>query len=412
MKKLFSCILAIITVLLLTSNGNTLEIFSWDVETKSPSGTPTNGETLTTGNSPFTDVNTYGGVGTITYSSDHAYSGNFSIRIPYPGNEAGVELKVPAFSATGSLFVRKYEYYSSHWEDDWPLGLKIGRWFTTSNYTRCSSCPYVSEKWWNSGSCDGAAIEGTNYAIKDQDCKWSLDYTFGNDLNYIRPGHWYKVEIWMVMDSQANNVNACTDAICDGVMKMWIDDVLVYSSENFCWHRIPDGTTTDFNWESGWFGGNYSGSTCGNPSETLYRYIDDVYVSSTLDREVDPPDTTPPEFSSATIETNGTTLEVVFNEPVTNGVSYDISHWDIDCSSSGSDISISYESGVGTTTFITTISKTIMQGETCDIDFNGTANSVEDLSGNDLAAIVSGSITNNSAQGPSELSDITGIQIK
>jgi hypothetical protein len=33
-----------------------------------------------------------------------------------------------------------------------------------------------------------------------------------------------------------------------------------------------------------WLGGNYSGATFGNPSTTLYRYIDDVYVSTTLDR--------------------------------------------------------------------------------------------------------------------------------
>jgi hypothetical protein len=33
-----------------------------------------------------------------------------------------------------------------------------------------------------------------------------------------------------------------------------------------------------------WFGGNYSGATFGGPTETLYRYIDDLYLSKTLDR--------------------------------------------------------------------------------------------------------------------------------
>ncbi len=44
-------------------------------------------------------------------------------------------------------------------------------------------------------------------------------------------------------------------------------------------------------WRSGYsetgcrrYTGNYSGATFGDPSETLYRYIDDLYLSTTLDR--------------------------------------------------------------------------------------------------------------------------------
>jgi hypothetical protein len=268
------------------------QIFSWSVE-NAPLGEFSN----STPNKTFKDINKYGGV-KVHISDDVAHSGSKSIRITYPNDEAGVELKVPPFSGTKSLYRRSYEYFSPEWEGNWPKGLKIGRWFTTSDYSRCSSCPYLSEKLWQ-GNCDTSSyISGTNYAIKDQDCKWSLDETFGNGKNYIRTGHWYKFEVWMVMDSKANNVNSCSNSACDGVLKMWVDNVLVYSSESFCWHRTPDGTTTDFNWESGWFGGNYSGSTCGDPNKTLYRYIDDVYVSTTLDRDGDTaPVPTPPDES-------------------------------------------------------------------------------------------------------------------
>jgi len=107
-------------------------------------------------------------------------------------------------------------------------------------------------------------------------------------------------------------------------------------------------------------------------------------------------DSSPPTLQSATIASNGTTLTLVFDENVTQGSGYDDSDWDLDSGQQGDNVSITYESGDGTTTHIYNISKTIWIGDTANIDFNGDANSEEDGSGNDLAAIVSDSVVNNS----------------
>lgn len=111
-------------------------------------------------------------------------------------------------------------------------------------------------------------------------------------------------------------------------------------------------------------------------------------------------DVTPPELSSAVIASNGTTLTLTFTESVTQGIGYSDSDWDIDASVTGDNIAVTYSSGDGGTTHTYTIDNEIQVGDTVNIDFNGNANSEEDNLGNDLIAIVSGSVTNNSTQGP------------
>lgn len=106
-----------------------------------------------------------------------------------------------------------------------------------------------------------------------------------------------------------------------------------------------------------------------------------------------------PTLTSATIASNGTTITLVFSEAVTRGGSYSNSHFDLDASGSGSNQTFTYVSGDGTNTWTGTVGATIQSGETVDLDFGGAANSVEDSGGNDLAAIVSASVTNNSTQG-------------
>ena len=61
---------------------------------------------------------------------------------------------------------------------------------------------------------------------------------------------------------------------------------------------------------------------------------------------------------------------------------------------SGNNISLTHSTGDGTDTHGYIINQTISSGETCNIDFNGDGNSEEDDSGNDLAAIIDGSVTN------------------
>jgi hypothetical protein len=136
------------------------------------------------------------------------------------------------------------------------------------------------------GEPDDLYGRGLNNSIggsgSDQKATYGPDQLFGNGLPYIRTGHWYKYETWIVL-------NSALDAN-DGVLQVWIDDVLVYSDTSVAWLSSQRGITQGGNyWADMWFGGNYSGGNWDSdehpqPSETVYRYIDDIYLSTTLDR--------------------------------------------------------------------------------------------------------------------------------
>jgi hypothetical protein len=235
---------------------------------------------------PFDDVNKYAKIITDivdTVPGDACHSGNRCIRLGYPVNEAGVELQVNnlatrAGETSKSLYTRKYEYYGDEWQGNWPVGLKTSRYFTDAR----RHAAYMSEKLiWQTynGDQNDQYGRGLNNAIGNLDLKatYKEDQLFGNGLPYLRTGHWYKFETWMVLDS-AVDAN-------DGVLRVWIDDVLVYNNQSVPWRSTKRGVTEGGNyWSNMWFGGNYSGATFGAPSETLYRYIDDLYLSTTLDR--------------------------------------------------------------------------------------------------------------------------------
>jgi hypothetical protein len=106
-------------------------------------------------------------------------------------------------------------------------------------------------------------------------------------------------------------------------------------------------------------------------------------------------DVTAPTVSSATIGTNGTTLTLGMSETVNrNGGVVDV-----DCATAGANLTATYSSGSGSNSLVYTLGTTVNSGDTCDLDYNGAANGIEDAAGNDLAAITSQAITNNSSQG-------------
>jgi hypothetical protein len=234
-------------------------------------------------NQIFYDVNTYGGV-QVSVSTDVAHSGSRSIKITYPNDEAGVELKPAAFPATRSLFIRKYEYFAPGWEGNWPVGLKTSRYFTRPDFTTgadASAYAYMSEKLiWQTygGSSNDQYVRGLCMAIYNQDIEatYPASTLFGNKLPYIRTGHWYKMETWLVLNSAVN--------AADGVMQVWIDDKLVLDRKDVAWRSSRRGVPNGTGWQSMWFGGNYSGAVFGGPDRAVSRYIDDVYLSTTLDR--------------------------------------------------------------------------------------------------------------------------------
>ncbi len=255
---------------LLTGSVYSQTILSNDVET----------DTLNT----IFDVNQYGGIG-IGISEDVAHSGTKSIKLSYTKDEQGVELRVAPFAPTVSLYTRKYEYYSSSWAKNWPIGLKTSRFFTKSDFTagpQPTASAYMSEKLiWQSynATCQEDFAYGLNNAVYDLDLKanYQPSQLFKNGLPYIRTNHWYKYETWMVLNSGVD--------VPDGVLKVWIDDVLVYSNVNLKFKSSTRGVPNGTGWQTMWFGGNYSGGPCGDPSAQLDRYIDDVYLSTTLDRK-------------------------------------------------------------------------------------------------------------------------------
>jgi hypothetical protein len=106
------------------------------------------------------------------------------------------------------------------------------------------------------GEPDDLYGRGLNNSIggsgSDQKATYGPDQLFGNGLPYIRTGHWYKYETWMVLNS-ALDVN-------DGVLQVWIDDALVYSDTSVAWLSSQRGITQGGNyWADMRFGGNYSG---------------------------------------------------------------------------------------------------------------------------------------------------------
>ena len=105
------------------------------------------------------------------------------------------------------------------------------------------------------------------------------------------------------------------------------------------------------------------------------------------------PDVTAPTVSSTTA--NADALVINYDESVSQGAGYADAGIDVDCSVTGADITVTYVSGNGTSSHTYLLTTPAVESDVCDLDFNGDADSLEDAAGNDLAAIVSGAITNN-----------------
>lgn len=131
-----------------------------------------------------------------------------------------------------------------------------------------------------------------------------------------------------------------------------------------------------------------------------------TYVRLPASRLIAVSDTTAPTLTSTTVSSDGVTVTTVFSEPV-NKTSYTTGDLNIDGTVTNNNLT--YSSGNGTNTLVWTAASTIMSGETLDIDFNGAANSIEDLAGNDLAAITNASVFNGSSQsGFTQRDTVTG----
>jgi len=243
----------------------------------------------------FQDVNRSGGI-VCEFSNEQSFFGNKSIKMTYEFNEGQAEIKPFPFAHYGvtagdvaQLFCRKYEYYAPGWEGNWPVGMKTSRYFSHPAYRlqdprnrQDINWFYMSEKLiyqTYACTCNEEYGLGLNCAIVNLDLKetYKPDQLFGNNLPYIRTGHWYKYETWVVANSAPD--------VPDGALQIWIDDVLVYNNISVPYKSNIRKCPFGGGWKSMWFGGNYSGARCGAPSVPVHRYIDGLYLSTTLDRD-------------------------------------------------------------------------------------------------------------------------------
>lgn len=104
----------------------------------------------------------------------------------------------------------------------------------------------------------------------------------------------------------------------------------------------------------------------------------------------------------------GTTFTITYSEAVAQGTGYVDTDLNIDCTTAGNDIGLTYLSGNNTTTHVYTIASGITPADTCNFDWAGTADGLEDTNGgsNDLAAIVSNAVVNSSTLGQAFIHDL------
>lgn len=99
---------------------------------------------------------------------------------------------------------------------------------------------------------------------------------------------------------------------------------------------------------------------------------------------------TPPELQSATIEADGETLTLVFDENVTGD------HSGIALAASGGVLVATYSSGSGTDTLVFSLSRTVASVETVLFDYEEVGGTIEDEAENQLEDISGFSVTNES----------------
>jgi hypothetical protein len=110
-------------------------------------------------------------------------------------------------------------------------------------------------------------------------------------------------------------------------------------------------------------------------------------------------DVTPPEKTSLTIPSAGTTLLLGLSETCSIGAG---GNGGLTLSMSGGAVTASYSSGSGSNTFTYNLSRTVNSGETGTASYTQPGNGIEDTAGNDLASFSSQAITNNSEQSSGE----------
>jgi hypothetical protein len=146
-----------------------------------------------------------------------------------------------------------------------------------------------------------------------------------------------------------------------------------------------DGTAGTKDWSQ-------SGITLQSGENIITIYGADAVPNTGTDVLTVTYETTPPTVTSASV--NGATATINFSETVVT-TGYDTGDFNLDCTSPTlTDVSLSSPSGSGSSrTF--TIATPIVYGQTCNLDYVGTAGDITDSAGNNMVAINNISVTNN-----------------
>lgn len=120
-----------------------------------------------------------------------------------------------------------------------------------------------------------------------------------------------------------------------------------------------------------------------------------ILCGDLADGEGEPGDETAPELVSATVEEDGETLTLVFDENVNVGTG---GNGGFALTASGGAATLTYASGDGTTTLVYDISRVVEDDETLTLDYTQPGDGIEDDAGNDLANIEDEAVTNDSEE--------------
>ena len=231
---------------------------------------------------------------------------------------------------------------------------------------------------WSDTSITFTAVLGTNkygtsYNIVVQNN--TGDSSSGDTVTMVTAAGYAYVDVGTPNTTAANRITAAGDIASGDQIEYEADgDVTVYADGTF---EIASGATYPYSFDVRvWTTGDGWGSSATQP--------------------VDNHDVVTPYVESATADTNGTTITMVFSEAVEAGAGGAGGMTITPLSLSG--IALTYASGDGTDTWTFTAASTIYKNRPLELSFAQPGDGIQDLVGNELSSFSEFTATNNSTQ--------------
>jgi hypothetical protein len=302
-----------------------------------------------------------------------------------------------------------------------------------TQYTTQATCEAALETWTpraglNITEIDDTAESGTNVT-------WSVDkllatFTGGDDdqtaaeVDITDTGEYFTgTDVEAALQELGASVASLTSLVSDLITAVQnagvafisflagAEDTALTPSDTW------DMTTANLtgNVECNYNGGGYSlatDNTGGSWTTPVFTLLDDGTPHDMICRDAGATEVTdtlavtlaadPPGISSVTVNADGVTVPMVFDEAVT--ISYNPNDFNLDCATGGDNIGLTLPTGSGTN-WSFTAGSTITIGDTCTLDYNGLA-TIEDSAGNALASFSDSAVDNQSEVSGETYSDI------